>query len=369
MNVYYSKNLWGRDRYAKKLTPVPLQKTILWNTQELFLPAVYVGEAGAVLDVCEKIPVSDMESFLKKWDRERRLSLKTQEELEQFHAENPGSRDFMTEMSLDGSPLSCRISAGLMWYPPAVFQMTADETGAPYEDKSPALQTSPAAISDTAKAASDGDWTNDKIAEELMDAYGCDRTCCWHFGRISYEWKSAPVLSPQKISLFFKDRPVPVTTGYFTTDLSCRNEKITITHPATGQNYELTILGCEPMQHSLSFDQIGTKGILYPEHSQVLTYKISPEIPDSLFSIRDCSDGDHPRKADTTDTDKEDADKEQKKQCLSSSVFVIGNHRGSDHAAVSSLHFEPVSTVQWRAVFHIKKKADLQISFSVPDVS
>ena len=94
------------------------------------------------------------------------------------------------------------------------------------------------------------------------------------------------------------------------------------------------------MQHSLSFDQIGTKGILYPEHSQVLAYKISP-----------------------------DADKEQKKQCLSSSVFVIGNHRGSDHAAVSSLHFEPVSTVQWRAVFHIKKKADLQISFSVPDVS
>ena len=75
MNVYYSKNLWGRDRYAKKLTPVPLQKTILWNTQELFLPAVYVGEAGAVLDVCEKIPVSDMEAFLKKWDRERRLSL------------------------------------------------------------------------------------------------------------------------------------------------------------------------------------------------------------------------------------------------------------------------------------------------------
>lgn len=360
MNVYYSKKLWGRDRYAKKLTPVPLQKTILWEKHELFIPAVYVGKAGAVLDVCEKIPVSDMEAFLKKWDRERRLSLKTQEELEQFHAENPGSRDFMTEMSLDGSSLSCRISGSLMWYPPAISRMTANETDAPDEDRSPAIQTSRSADSKDAEPASDDDWPNDKIAEELMNAYGCDRTCCWHFGRVSYEWKSEPVLAPQKISLYFQTRPVPVTAGHFMTDLSNRTENIEIVHPIRGQKYDLTILECEQMQHHLSFTQFGRKDIVYPEHSLILAYRISPEIPDSLFTIRDCSDGDHPRKADTSEID-------QKNQCLSSSVFVIGNHRGPDHTAASSLYFEPVSTVQWRAVFHIKKKADLQISFSVPD--
>lgn len=65
MNVYHNGNLWSQSKRGQKLTPVSLQETVLWGDQELFLPAVYVGTAGAILDICAKIPVEKMTEFLK----------------------------------------------------------------------------------------------------------------------------------------------------------------------------------------------------------------------------------------------------------------------------------------------------------------
>lgn len=58
MDVYYNGNgdPWGHGKQKNKLTKVPVDQTFLWETQEIFIPAVYVGEAGAILDICAKIP-------------------------------------------------------------------------------------------------------------------------------------------------------------------------------------------------------------------------------------------------------------------------------------------------------------------------
>lgn len=342
MNVYHNGNgdIWGRHSHKNKLAAFPISKTFLWGTQEVTVPAVYIGNAGAVLDICTKIPLEDMIFFLKKWDKKRRLSLHTQEEYELIEFDNPASREFTVDMQLNGSPLTCRMGSSLRWYPSDIFQTEAPEEKIP----------------------------NDREAENLMMAYSCDKSCCWHFMRLVYDWNKEQVFTPQNISLLFSARPLSVTTEHFTTDISCNIVKTTnstfhglsrcikTAHPGTGQEYTLTLHGCEQTQ--TSFAKIGKKGVIYPEYSQVLSYSVSPEIDRDLLDIRDCSEGDHPRMADAPD--------KSSRSDGATAVFMAGkNPVLGRRAACSSLHFEPVTEVQWRIVFQVKNKEDIEISFPV----
>lgn len=94
MDVYHDNNIWGKGTPETRLAALPVNRSFLWGKQEILIPAVYAGNAGAALDVCAKIPAEDMAAFLKKWDFERRTSLKTQKEFDQMDADNPGSREF-----------------------------------------------------------------------------------------------------------------------------------------------------------------------------------------------------------------------------------------------------------------------------------
>lgn len=383
MDVYHNGNFRSGKR-GSKLTAVPVQRTFLWGKQEILIPAVYVGQAGAALDVCARIPVADMAAFLKKWPKERRLSLNTQEDYEQINADNPGSQDFLAEMSLDDTPLKLSFSSSINWYPEDVFRM-GNEAQTP---------------------AQEDEWTNDLDAEKLMEAYGCSRECCWHFGRLNFNWKVEPILSPRKISLTFQAQPTPVTVGYFTTAIDAAGHllvstdqdqaasnlaergkptlgqpehsstsvehqppsngiseeptdkglTIKITHPTTGQEYTLTLHECQQTRHD--FTNIGAEGILYPEYSQMLSYHISPEVSRDLFDIRDCAEGDKPRK-------KGDSEK----ICGTSgatAVFLAGkNPIPERRTAVSSLHFEPVPEIRWRMVFQVLTKPRMEVSFAL----
>lgn len=357
MDVYYNGNgaLWGHGRAKTKLTEFPVRKTFLWGKQEVFIPAVYVGRAGAVLDVCAKIPVEDMILFLKKWDRTRRLSLKTQEEYEQLEADNPGSRDFTVDMQINDTSLTCRMSSSLRWYPAEIFQIeTAENSFLEDSFLAPAIEPD---SRDSEEMPTAEDWQNDTIAENLMDAYDCDRKCCWHFGRLVYDWKTKPLLIPEELSLLFQAHSLPVTAEHFSTNISCGGETITAVHPVTGQEYTLTLHGVEQTRHS--FAKIGKKGIVYPEYCQILSYSVSPEIDCSLFDIRDCTDGDRPRKA--------NAPEKISGESSAIAVFMAGKNPVPERRlAVSSLHFEPVPQTRWRVVFQIKEREDKYLRFSIP---
>lgn len=161
MDVYHNGNFLntrfaGTVRQRGRLTALPVHQTFLWESQELFIPALYTGKAGTVLDVCVKIPIEDMAAYLKKWPKERRLALKTPEDYEQLDADNPGSRNFRAEMSLNDMPVKLSSYCSINWYPETVFRM-GNENPAP---------------------AQDDEWKNDRAAEMLMEAYGCDRESC-----------------------------------------------------------------------------------------------------------------------------------------------------------------------------------------------
>ena len=332
MDVYHDNNIWGKGSPETKLTALPINHSFLWGEQEILIPAVYVGKAGAVLDVCAKIPIEDMAAFLKKWDYKRRMSLKTPEEFEQIDADNPGSREFVVEICLDGTPLALRMSSSLRWYPESVIQMG------------------------NANPASEDGFENNKSAEEWMRAYSCDKGCCWYFERLSYNWNGEPILSPQKISLAFRANLISITAGHFSTGGSCDGKTVKTADPITGQEYTLTLHSCEQIRNS--FAEIGAKGVVYPECCQILSYSIAPEIDHSLFCIRDCAEGDHPRMGDTQEPPSGSNGP--------TAVFMAGKNAAPDNRmAVSSLHFEPVSEVQWRMVFQIKPKNDTEISFPI----
>ena len=332
MDVYHDNNIWGKGSPETKLTALPINHSFLWGEQEILIPAVYVGKAGAVLDVCAKIPIEDMAAFLKKWDYKRRMSLKTPEEFEQIDADNPGSREFVVEICLDGTPLVLRMSSSLRWYPESVIQMG------------------------NANPASEDGFENNKSAEEWMGTYGCDKGCCWYFERLSYNWNGEPILSPQNISLAFRANLISITAGHFSTGGSCDGKTVKTADPITGQEYTLTLHSCEQIRNS--FAEIGAKGVVYPECCQILSYSIAPEIDHSLFCIRDCAEGDHPRMGDTQEPPSGSNGP--------TAVFMAGKNAAPDNRmAVSSLHFEPVSEVQWRMVFQIKPKNDTEISFPI----
>lgn len=330
MDVYHDGNIWGKNK-DEKLAALAVNQTFLWDKQDIFIPAVYVGKAGAVLDVCAKIPTEDMKVFLKKWDKDRRLSLKAPEEYEQIEADNPSCREFTVAMNLDHTALARSMSSSIRWYPKEILQM---------ENTNP---------------NSEEEWKNEKQADEWMNTYGCCRNCCWYFLRLSYNWTDKPILSPKKLSLTFQADFIAIIAGHFSTDStdkSCDGKTIKTVHPVTGLEYTLILHGCEQTWHS--FAEIGAKGVSYPEYCQILSYDITPEIDRNLFDIRDCTQNDQPRIGET------------QVESGPSAIFLAGKSATPDRRmAASSLHFEPVSSVQWRMIFQIKPKKDIQISFPI----
>ena len=98
--------------------------------------------------------------------------------------------------------------------------------------------------------------------------------------------------------------------------------------------------------------------MIYPEYCRTLSYSITPEINRSLFTIRDCTEGDKPKK--------EDTQKDSGHKDGPTTIFMAGKSTAPDRRiAVSSLHFEPVPKVQWRIVFLTKPKDDIKISFPI----
>lgn len=334
MNVYYGINekLWKGDGRKTLLKEFPVTQNFLWGTREIHIPALYIGKDGVVADVCSKLPTREVLSFQKKWDRARRLSLKSQEDYEQIDAENPGSRDFLADLCLDGQALACRMSASLRWYPEALRPDRDSEN-----------------VQDI--------WHNDIDAEALIEAYGLDQNACWHLGRILYDWKGEPILSPKKASLVFHARPVSVTAAHFTTIPSLCNSKLIIPHPVTGQEYSLTLHECEEIRHD--FSDIGAKDMRYPEYGQILSYSLFPETEPDLFEIRDCGESDPPRPKE------ENVPFQGSSGCTA--LFLAGkNPSPHGRIALSSMHFEPVREIRWRAVFQVKLLEDLEVDFPIP---
>lgn len=335
MDVYSSGNFWGHDRGDVPLKPIIVNQTFIWEDLEGTLPAIYVGDAGVVLDLCVRVPLDRLQKYYEKWNRPERLSALTDEDYEQMEQDNPCALDFRVGLTLDGVELQRRQMCATVWHPLELEEASVEEE-----------------------------------AETLMMAYDCDRSSGWQFVRCMYQWKEKANPAPRNITLRFEGMQTPFTVGYFCTETACgEGQQIEVRHPVTGEKYTITLQGLTEERLSREtleqMEQMNPRCRMeYPAYYQILSYRIGPESTPEELRICDCGKSDQPIM------------KKDKKELQSAavsliagadgptSIFMAGKSRDETlQTAMSALHFKPPGEVSWRIVFQIRKRRDMEINF------
>lgn len=334
MDVYFGKNFWYDGKGGTPLNKIPVHDPaggglLTWGNKKLCIPAIYVGEKGAVLDLCMRVPLSDISAFMDKWT-DRDYENMSDEELEQVESESPFSGDFNILLSLDGTALKSTFGCSTVWNP------LMPET--------------------------------DSESEALMEEYGCSREFGWVFRRESFAWDSAAVLAPKKLDCVLSPGKRPVTVAHFVTDPSVGGEqerKVELTHPVTGDAYILTIRSCEAGRHDGDWGDMGAE-MEYPSCYQALTYTIEPDTCIEDVMVQDCARGYQPRRK---ETGHEDSGTDSAASAASVALIPVypkdGGEGAKVRAACSSMRFEPADRVEWRVVFHVKEAEDFCVTAEI----
>lgn len=330
MRAYYSDSIWGIRGY-RPVNPIPVGQQFVWEDLEGTIPVIYIGNSGAILDLCIRIPLERIKQYLDKWTGEPQAEELTGEQYEQMERDSPFALDFQVGLALDNLELEAKQRSSAVWHP---FENAQDR------------------VSDEAKS--------------LLKEYGCDTGCGWVFMRGVYHWKQDSNYVPKKMKLRFQGTRSPVTTGYFTTNGECKGEVFEVVHPVTMKKYGVTLQGMKAEKMERGSWDLLREGMEYPDCYQVLSYQVSPELTPEEFRILDCAKSDAPREV------------KSERECRNRGISIIGGADGptavfmagksSDpimQAAISSLHFEPVPQVKWRMVFQVKPRSDMTAEFRI----
>ena len=305
----------GNDKSGKELD---VGKELEWNGDYWYIPALYLCGKGLVIDICHRIPaqkVADFEKFVESvphFDSETCCNPLDQMRID---AHDPFCQTIEPAATANGKALEWCSSSGIQWHP--------NTAGDPFETT-------------------------------IMSRYKLDRTQYWQIWRCSFSWatKRRPT-SLNRLTLTLQESPkelpgeplCPTQAG----------QQFTLTDPNTGSQHTLTVCELENRTTSFSDDEYE-----YPKNYTLLTYTLKPESERSTFVLRDCCEGDRPRK-NTFAPNPAEADS-------SSAAFVIGIIGGADgptvitcgipdepdsslHGTCSSLYFETPEQINWFPIF------------------
>lgn len=144
----------------------------------------------------------------------------------------------------------------------------------------------------------------------------------------------------RSLSIIIKHDPVPISDLHFSAGTP--GEYIDFTNPITNALHRLTVREYE--RQEIQTDTFCDTDYDFPSHFVSMSYTIIPEIDDANISVSDCSTDDRPRKK-----QRDPVDRQPDGNCCA--VGIIGG-QGKFRSAYSSLHFEPVNTIQWKVVFY-----------------
>ena len=282
--------------------------------------------------MCICVPFPEIERFFNKWTEEKRLSGLTDEEFEEMQSDSPFPSDFRIEMGLDGEELASGSMCSTVWHTYKAEEQDADEE-----------------------------------AEALMKEYGCDRGSGWMFIRWNFGWTGRPVLTPERMTLSFRADRQPVTAGYFITAEGAEGEMHEITDPDSGETYVLTVRTCSNEMMDEEMKRTLDQEMEYPSFYQVIAWDAEPEILKDELQIQDCSRGDAPR---WKDSGKRNGAVSVAVMCSEKlpgdmTADPPGEQQKILRTACSSLHFEPVEEVRWRAVFLRRRRGDMTMEIEL----
>jgi len=332
--VTYDGGLWGQQGRAGK--EIAINKEFEWGGQRWLIPAIYTCGKGLVMDICMEAEPDEIRAFIEKWDllheEEHRYS---NEETQQMEQDNPLNVDFRPRILLNGKPLCNEQGSGSVWIPASCL-------GEGVQCEHDSLR--------------------------VLEHYGLDTSKGWLIRRCSFAWATAKKPTIKSLTLTLERELTDIPGVSFA--VPAVGESISFTHPVTGNEHTLTVHEYE--QNELNTRHFSDAGMEYPTNHHVMSYSLSPDLPNLSFMIRDCAEGDSPRI-------KKPNPNEFAPICFDSAasigiiggadgptaVFVTGVAANRDqpklHAVCSSLHFEPVDEVEWQITFREKMVDDITI--------
>ncbi|MDQ7095483.1 hypothetical protein REC12_17995 [Desulfosporosinus sp. PR] len=325
--VYFDGNFWGHHDRERAGREISLAKQFVWDDEAWYIPAIYTCSKGLVVDFCLRVPAERIRFFMDKWN----LSIEndgsgfTDEQQMQAKAENPLAFNMNSKVVLNETVLSGSRGCGVSWNP----------------------------------CFPEG---NDIEAKNVIRHYGLDPAYGWAIWRAAFPWLKKPKPQITTLSITLMQRPVAVVGLHF--HVSAPGERVDFTHPTTGAQHTLIVQEYE--QHQMSCEHFNRQNQEFPPYCAVMSYTLSPDLPDEAFTVMDCLRSDQPRQKRT--------DPNEPQQVFSGICFGIiggaagptaiifgGSEQGKLHHTCSALYFEPVDDVEWRTVFHEKSRKDITV--------
>lgn len=309
---------------------VTIGKIFCWSSEKWHIPAVYICDKGLVIDYLLEADPAQVKSFMDKWRLFNGDHHYDSELQAQIRREHPLNAAFHGHVTFNGMKLRGDRGCGLTWLPVSCL---------PEGNRQEAE------------------------ARNILEHYGLDLNRAWSIHRWSYRWGSTNGLDMKSLSVRMERRRENIAGCRFLTPAV--GESISFPHPLTGQAYMLTIH--EVQQQELPANAFQDPAMEYPTRFLGVSYSLEPDISGQGFLLQDCAAGDNPRQR------KRDPNEFEPVAFAHAAAIgviggadgptavIVGNHTPKLHAACSSLYFEAVEEVEWRAVFSEKLMEDVEV--------
>ncbi|EHQ88712.1 hypothetical protein [Desulfosporosinus youngiae] len=325
--VYFDGNFWGHQGRERAGKEISLHRQFVWEDEVWYIPAIYTCSKGLVVDFCPQVPAERIRSFMDKWN----LSIESvrtdfsDEQRMQIDAENPLAVNTNPNVVLNGTVLSGSHGCGVSWNP--CFPES-----------------------------------NGLEVKSVTRHYGLDPAYGWAIWRSVFPWKTKRKPQIRSLSVTLMQEPVAMQGPHF--HVSAPGERIKFTHPTTGVQHTLTVQEYE--RQEIPRERFGSQDQEFPMHYTVMSYTLSPDLPDAAFTVTDCLRSDRPRQKRTNPNEPQASDSAFSFGIIGGAVdptaiIFGGSGQGRLHAVCSALHFEPVDDVEWRMVFHEKRREDITV--------
>ena len=311
---------------------IPVKKELDWGGEHLVIPSVYLCEEGIQVVLCTQVEAGRLWDFLGKHEDWKNRGM-PEEEVDELLESSPLALSWTASLEANGTKLECSSISGGGWAPDP-----EDEKGEKGKFR------------EEINAASD----------PFVEYFGLDQETGWSIQRVLFPWQEGISRETRihKMSLHLAPYPVTRTAGVFRTP--CQETEIRIQHPVTGRESILNLL--QWTKEQLSEDafkdpedpESREREIEFPRYYTQLEYTVTPKIPGEEIQIRDRGSSDHPRGKNEKGASKYAA--------VAMGYFFAVKSKSGARTAVSSLHFEPVDSVEWNVQFQVRDREETEIS-------
>ncbi len=308
-NVYYDSFFYAdlqKPKTQKSGVEISINKTFLWGAEEWKVLSMYLFDKGPVFHLCKRIKDETIREFYDKWGylmqmaKEGRRDEISMAEREMMDSDSPYKETPAIHIAIDGNSVDSGYSMSNAWIPLCY-------------DNSEFCKNMPHILSHYSLEDSDG----------------------WLIIHIEGEWPEdfTGVYSISQIEISLEADDVEIAGPRFT--VKEEGEEIRFIRPLTGQQHTMKILSfTEP--DSLDNREEGDHW-----HYMQFFYTLEPDLPEDIFSVRDCSYGETGG---------------------AGVLLVCDEEDDAVHTAFSSFYFNLPDEIEWRIVFQEKIKEDLTLT-------